>query len=321
LVLLLSLAGCGAAATPTASVPTESAPVAGAAAPAENAPVANAAATGGERLIKHAMGETAVPAQPQRVIVLDNGSLDNTLALGVQPIGAATVADAGFLPYLKTQTANIQTVGTIDQPNLETISVLKPDLILGSKDVHEEIYAQLSEIAPTVLVEKLGETWKANLHVQAEALGKTEQATQLMATYNQRLDTFKQQMGDKLATTNVSVIRSMPDHLRIYMNSSFVGSILKDAGLPRPEAQNQDKVMEKITTEQIPQLDGSIIFFTQRDPAASQLTEAMKHPLWANLNAVKAGNVYEVPHDVWINGLGIQAVNLVLDDLTSHLVR
>src|SRR5690349_13787989 len=97
-------------------------------------------ADSGERLVKHAMGETKVPAHPQRVVVLDTGELDDSIALGVIPVGSVSaLKDSGYLSYLQDKTKNIVNVGTIAQPNLEKIASLNPDLILSSKMRHESI--------------------------------------------------------------------------------------------------------------------------------------------------------------------------------------
>lgn len=78
------------------------------------------------RLIQHAMGETCVPKVAQRVVVLDTGELDSALALGVKPVGAVTAPGQPFQGYLLSLTEGIQSVGTIQQPNLEKILALKP---------------------------------------------------------------------------------------------------------------------------------------------------------------------------------------------------
>ena len=41
------------------------------------------------RAISHALGETIVPLNPQRVVVLTQAALDNSLALGVKPVGSS----------------------------------------------------------------------------------------------------------------------------------------------------------------------------------------------------------------------------------------
>ncbi|MBO0791975.1 MAG: hypothetical protein J2P36_13650, partial [Ktedonobacteraceae bacterium] len=52
------------------------------------------------RTIKHAMGETKVPASPKRVVVLDTGELDAVISLGIIPVGAVEATPGGgFLSY------------------------------------------------------------------------------------------------------------------------------------------------------------------------------------------------------------------------------
>jgi hypothetical protein len=130
----------------------------------------------GPRLIEHAMGETEVPADPQRVVVLDTGELDAAMTLGIKPVGAVeAIPGEGFPSYLEG-TDDIENVGTIAEPSLEKIAALNPDLILSSKLRHEAIYDQLSKIPPTVFAEKTGVAWKGNFDLFAEALGRTEEA-------------------------------------------------------------------------------------------------------------------------------------------------
>jgi iron complex transport system substrate-binding protein len=275
-----------------------------------------------ERVVTHAMGEASVPADPQRIVVLDNGALDNLLALGTKPVGATTVSlEDPFFTYLADQTAGIDTVGTIDQPNLESIVAMKPDLIIGSKDTHEAIYDKLTQIAPTVFTETLGLDWKANLKIQADAVGKSAEANELISSYDQRVEEFQTKMGDKLAKTQVSILRPRGDHIRIYLSESFSGKIIENIGLARPVAQSETEFAKKVTEEQIADLDGDIIFWFSRDPENMLKTKLMNSPLWTDLKAVKADNVHEVSPETWLSGMGVQSVNLILDDLFTHLVK
>lgn len=306
ILALLALAGCGG--TKTAEQP-----------PAPAAPEPQ------ERVVKHAMGETKVPANPKRVVVLDTGELDTALALGIKPVGAVTVFQDGNFPgYLKGKTDGITKVGTITQPNLETIASLQPDLILSSKRRHKDIYDKLSVIAPTVFSEDLGVFWKDSFMLHADALNKKAEADKLMSDYYKRMDEFKAKMGDKLAKTEVSIIRGNATETRIMMKASFIGTVIQDAGLPRPKSQDKDVFMEKASEELIPQLDASVMFVTHFRPADGGETQAeklAKHPLWSQLNVVKSGQVYQVDDDYWMLGIGILAANKVVDDLFKHLVK
>jgi iron complex transport system substrate-binding protein len=278
-------------------------------------------ADSGMRVIQHAMGETEVSVEPKNIIVLDNGTLDNVLALDVKPVGAPTVfLEDPYPDYLKDQTEGIQNIGTIDEPNLETIASLNPDLILGSKDTHEAIYDKLKQIAPTVFVETLGTTWKENLQLQAEAIGKQKEAELLLSNYFARLDDFKAKMGNRLNETTISLLRPRSDHVRIYLKDSFSGSVIEDAGLPRPEIQNKDEFAMKVTEEQVADMDAAIILWFSRDSDNLLKSKLENNPLWSELKAVQTNQVYEVNWETWLSGLGYQAANLLVDDLYTHVL-
>ncbi len=275
----------------------------------------------GGRAIEAAMGEVKVPENPQRVVVLDTGELDSAITLGVTPVGAVEAIEGqGFPDYLEG-TEEIENVGTIQQPNLETIAALNPDLILSSKLRHEAIYDQLSQIAPTVLTETTGVTWKENFEVHAEALGRAEEGDIVEKEYQARVEEFQQAMGDN--PPEVSVVRFMPDDTRIYQKESFIGTVLEDAGLPRPPSQNVDEfAIKNASAEYIPEMGGDVIFVATYGPEEETTKEEiLNDPLWQQLEAVQQGRVYEVSDDLWMLGIGYTAANGVIDDLTQYLVK
>jgi iron complex transport system substrate-binding protein len=271
------------------------------------------------RLIDHVMGTTCVPERPQRVVVLDTGELDSTLALGVTPVGAVTAfADGGFPSYLEGRTDGIQVVGTIAEPNLEAILALDPDLILSSKLRHEAIYQQLSSIAPTVFTETVGVVWKENLLANGEALGLRAEAERLLADYDQRLAELRSEL-DELPT--VSIVRFLPGQVRIYLAESFIGTIIEDAGLPRPAPQRADGFALYVDKEGIALMDADLMFVTTYGPAEdTAAAEFRRDPLWRSLGVVRRGDVHEVPDAYWMLGIGPIAANLVIDDLYAYLV-
>lgn len=281
----------------------------------------------GTRLVKHAMGETKVPASPQRVVVLDTGALANALALGVKPVGA-DLGGGAFVGYLGDRVQGIQgVVGDTGEPNLETVLRLKPDLIIGTRTLNETIYDKLARIAPTVLAQAHpSQEWKAYLTFVGEALGKPREARELLADYDARLAEFKRRMGDRLATTTVSIVRSRPENVQVYLKGTFAGSVVAEAGLPRPPAQDRapEKYadnFENVSLELIPQLDAEVLFWVGRnEKEGAGIKQMIEHPLWSQLDAAKQGRVYEVPFDVWVAGWNIIGANLLLDDLFKYLV-
>lgn len=273
------------------------------------------------RMIETAMGKVEVPANPQRVVVLDTGELDSAMTLGVKPVGAVeAIKGEGYPSYLKG-TEGIESVGTIQQPNLEKIASLNPDLILSSKLRHEKIYDQLSRIAPTVLTETTGVTWKENFEVHARALNKTEKARQVKSDYQKRIKNFRQAMGD--SPPKVSIVRFLPNDTRIYQKASFIGTVLEDAGLPRPPSQNvNDFAIRNASAEFIPKMGGDVIFVTTYGPAKDTTKQKItSDPLWQQLEAVRQGRVYEVSDDLWMLGIGYTAANGVVDYFDKYLVE
>jgi iron complex transport system substrate-binding protein len=271
------------------------------------------------RLIDHAMGTTCIPERPQRVVVLDTGELDSSLALGVTPVGAVTAfADGGFPSYLQGRTDGIEVVGTIAEPNLEAILALDPDLILSSKLRHEAIYQQLSSIAPTVFTERVGVVWKENLLANGKALGLRAEAERLLADYDRRLAELRSELGE---LPTVSIVRFLPGQVRVYLAESFIGTIIEDAGLPRPAPQRADGFALYVDKEGIALMDADVMFVTTYGPAEdTAAAEFRRDPLWRSLGVVRRGDVHEVPDSYWMLGIGPIAANLVIDDLYGYLV-
>lgn len=277
--------------------------------------------SGGTRTVEHAMGESEVVENPERVVVLDTGELDSAMTLGVTPVGAVEAVEGEGLPSYLEGTEGIENVGTIEQPNLEAIAALEPDLILSSKLRHEQIYDQLGGIAPTVFTETTGVTWKENFDKHAEALNRQEEAEQAKSEYEGSVEEFRGAMGDRLGETEVSVVRFLPGDTRIYQKESFIGTVLEDAGLPRPPSQDVEEfAVLNASAELIPEMGGDAIFVTAYGPEdETTLQEITSDPLWQQLEAVRQGRVYEVSDDLWMLGIGYTAAIGVVDDLNRHL--
>ncbi|MDX3231447.1 iron-siderophore ABC transporter substrate-binding protein [Streptomyces sp. ME19-01-6] len=272
------------------------------------------------RTITHAMGKTELKAQPKRVVVLDVGELDNVVSLGIKPVGLAPTEGSPELPsYLKKEAGSPKNVGTINNLNLEAIAGLKPDLILGSQLRAADKYDELSKIAPTVFSIRPGFTWKQNFLLNAAALDKTAEAKAELTDYDKKVKALDTKLGAKKPT--VSMVRFMPDGvIRLYANASFIGTILKDAHIPRPKNQDVEDLATEISAENIDKADADYIFTgVYGDPKATDRSKAQGNPLWKNLKAVKAGHASDVPDETWYLGLGVMAANEVVADLEQRL--
>ncbi|MEV6673897.1 iron-siderophore ABC transporter substrate-binding protein [Streptomyces sp. NPDC051162] len=273
------------------------------------------------RTVTHALGTTEIKERPKRVVVLDVGELDNVVSLGLQPVGwAPTEGSQGIPDYLKKDAGEPKSVGTINNLNLEAINDLHPDLILGSKLRAEKSYKNLSKIAPTVFSVRPGFTWKENYLLNAAALDRTAEAKKNLDAYEAKAKKLGEDVGGKKPT--ITMLRYMPQFTRLYAGQSFIGTVLKDAGLPRPENQQGDELAKQISPENIDQADADWIFTgVYGDPDKTKRDSAQDNPLWKNLKAVQDGHAKDVKDETWYLGLGVTAANSVLDDLRGFLVK
>lgn len=278
-----------------------------------------AAAPLAAREVTHAMGTTDVPDEPQRVVVLTNEGTEALLALGVQPVGAANSWNGDpWWDHIEAQMGDAVPVGTESAVNLEQVAALQPDLIIGNMSRQEEVYPQLSAIAPTVMSERLRGDWKVNFRLYAEALGRVDRGREVIESYDQRVADLREALGDRIEE-EVSVIRFLAGQIRIYQLDSFSGVLLEDVGFERPEIQNEDNFAIRTGKESIPDMDGDRIFYftydTGNGDGEALEDEVLSDPLWQSLSAVQAGRVHEVSDAIWNTAGGVIAANLMLEDL------
>jgi len=147
------------------------------------------------RQVTDADGKTqVVPAQPKRVVVLSEIDLDSALTLGLQPVGTVNGRGQSTLPrYLLQQAGKeIAVVGDLDNPNLEKLIDLEPDLILTGQ-TKPELLALLKEIAPTVVTGNWGDSWKEIFNRSAHVLNRDAEAKTFLTRYEARLAGSTQQ--------------------------------------------------------------------------------------------------------------------------------
>ncbi len=171
--------------------------------------------------VQHAMNMlegTKVPGVAERPMTLTADSLGDTLALGVKPVRAA-LPGARLPAYLRGAARGVEIVAPLTELDLAATDALEPDLILGSKEGQEELYGDLSRIAPTVMTE--GDNWKLNLRLHGEALGRTNDAERLLVDWDNRVAKVR----DRLRDEDVSLVSGRPP-------SAFGKQIFADLGIP-----------------------------------------------------------------------------------------
>ncbi|MEV0170390.1 iron-siderophore ABC transporter substrate-binding protein [Streptomyces sp. NPDC050803] len=272
------------------------------------------------RTVEHHKGSTELEAKPERIVALDNSLVEAVVALDRPLVGGiGSYRDQkGFPEYLGDAVKDTQDVGPLESPNLEAIAALKPDLIVSATVRHDDLYDQLSEIAPTVFVETTGPTWKDNITLLAKALGEESKAEQKLTAYETRAKKVGDAINAKEGDPTVSVVRFLDGPTRIYLPKSFSGIVLEDMGLARPKSQQDpEQFVLEISEEQIEQAGADVIFYTAFSGGEEREKKFLANPLWKRLDAVKSGDVHKVADESWMTSVSLQGADLILDDMAD----
>jgi iron complex transport system substrate-binding protein len=303
------LVGCGGTAEPAAAPPTAEQGDANATAPAAAFP----------QTVSHDKGQTEIPAQPERIVALDN-SLVEAVVLLDRPLagGIGSYRDQrGFPDYLGDAVADTEDVGPLESPDLEAIAALEPDVIVSATVRHDALYDELSTIAPTVFVKTTGPQWKENITTLGEVLGAEDEAARELDAYQTRAAAVGQAINEKAGDPTISIVRFLDGPTRLMQKDSFIGHILQDANLARPTSQDVEDFAAEIGEEQIRLADADHIFVTSFSGGEANREQFLRNPLWSQLGAVQAGNVHDVPDETWMTSVSVQGAHQVLDDLAE----
>lgn len=144
----------------------------------------------GSVTVRHAFGETKIPAPPKRVVSAGLTEQDDLLALDVVPI-AVTEWFGGepfaVWPWARAKLGNAQptVLSLADGIQVDQIAALKPDLIVATNaGLDADTYSRLSEIAPTVAQsgrEAFFEPWKDQATTIGQAVFKHDEMQALIA--------------------------------------------------------------------------------------------------------------------------------------------
>lgn len=188
------------------------------------------------------LGARARAAAPRRVIVLDWGLTELTLALGVLPVGMANTA--GFRRNFTACPVpdSVVDLGLMFQPNMELMLALKPDLIVITP-AHASMRGALERIAPTVTLGMFRasptpytaaceETMHLARLFECEAQGEAAvmQSQRAIAAARAKLDALP--ATSQARTAPVYLTRFIDEsHLRVFGTHSLFGELLAQLGL------------------------------------------------------------------------------------------
>lgn len=285
-------------------------------------------AAGDTRTVQDVFGQVEVPAEPERVVFMDNTGLGNALALGLPMEHVAGVAFDGFRDgngYLEDEFGSFADIpdvggGIYSTINVEEIAAQDPDLIilLGMADDEFSLEAKETLGATGVPVfaalngyDDLDESMQLLADVGA-ALGREDEAAELEAGYRARVDE---------TIAGLPEVRPSMNAVRVFApNDVWIQAhwLMDDIGLPRTAPEPPTLFLD-VSDEEIGLADADILFVSGDGGQEASLAALESNPLWSGLEAVQSGDVRLVDDQPWGTDYSYPALVIILDHIVAAL--
>lgn len=273
--------------------------------------------------VEHAGGTTEVPLAPERIVTTDGYvDLQTLLLFGVDPVLAGVdpaLAD-GFLAGRLDGVGRIVSRGV---ENLELLAATTPDLIFGA-EYDAERYDELAAIAPTVLLDRYGDTVDDHIRMVGKILDREDDAERFVAHWEARLaETADRVIGTPLSRSTVAMVASDVYHgqFRAFGPQSYGGRTVLDVGVevldPGGASDGEDFAFRSDqSVERLRVLETADLLLVQAYDQAHGDTSIEMSPLWEQLPAATAGRVIRVDGEVWYQNTPLSRLAR-LDDIAS----
>ncbi|KZL47948.1 ferrichrome ABC transporter substrate-binding protein [Nodularia spumigena CENA596] len=266
-----------------------------------------------------------------RVVALEWVYAENLLALGIQPVGVADIR--GYQKYVNVQPSlaeSVVDVGTRQEPSLEAIAQLKPDLILGVELRHQTIYDTLSAIAPTLLfnpypsagdLSQLDEMQQTFRQI-ADRVNRRDVAE----TVIQQTQTTIQKAATAIKNTEkldfiLAQFSENTPQMRLFTDNSMAVQILTAIGLNNTWKGKIDRFgFNTVWVEALPKVENTNFIYIPA-PNSTYQKQLQNNPVWKGLKFVQQKRLYAIAPDTWLFGGHLSAqilIEKVIKSLTNN---
>lgn len=273
--------------------------------------------------VSHDLGIAKVPVNPKRVVVFDYGTLDSLDALGVEVVG---VAKSNIPDFLKAyQDEKITDVGSLFEPNFETINSLKPDVIfiMGRQSKH---YEALSEIAPVVYMSVgdsnyLGDV-KRNTVLLGEIFSKQAEAKTALDALEARAKRISEMASKQ--EKNALVLMANEGEMSVYGSNSRFGLIFQNLGFKTAdEAVEETTHGMKVGYEYLAEKNPEYLFVVDRGVVTggkASADQVLGNDLVKQTNASVNQHIINLDAGVWYIAFGgLKGTDIMMDDVEGAL--
>ena len=285
--------------------------------------------------ITHALGTETFDQVPERIVVLEWNFAEELLALGIQRVGMADIQ--GFEKWVKiseTVSDEVVDVGTRQEPNLEEIAKLNPDVIITLSNNHGAIQEQLSKIAPTIFYDTVSPEVTKDLYqntfdsfkTTAKLLNKEAEAEQLIkrlddkyAEATKAIEELNLPTKEFLFTQAYSV--NQAPTFRLFTKNSMVSHVLEKVGLENVIKDHTDAAWGFIDANVEGVSNYEDVLFIHAVQSDDPLFDNLENnKAWGELAFVKNDQLYDIGGDTWTFG-GVLSMETLVDNLVHALQK
>ncbi|WP_291173797.1 siderophore ABC transporter substrate-binding protein [Hyphomicrobium sp.] len=273
--------------------------------------------------ITHAQGETVLPAPPKTVLTLDLASLETLDAVGVEVTGVVSSHIPAHLSKYKD--SKYLKIGTLFEPDYETINAAAPDLIIVAGRSSPK-YKELSRIAPTIDLSTDENAFLATAFRNARTLGRIFGKESEIEARIGKIETAIQAVREKSRGAGRGlIILTTGGRMSAYGPRSRFGTLHTDFGItPAVDALDRAVHGQGISFELILKANPDWLFVIDRDAAiglaGQPAAQLLDNPLVARTNAWQKGHVaYLDPVRWYLVGGGLVSLQANIDQITHAL--
>ncbi len=231
-----------------------------------------------------------LPFDIKRIVTLAPNLTETIYALGLQD---RLVADTNFCdtpPAAKLKAH----VGDPQNPNLEAIVALQPDLVLATTSINRvetaDALKQLGFAVYTTDPQTVRGMLDSVQHI-ADAIGEGKKGTDLVTQMQKRLDDLHARLSDRPMVHVLFVVWDQP--LITIGQNTFIADALRFAGAESVVLSKQQ--WPHLSIEEVVRLQPDYLVFTSDHGAvATTLADLRTRPAWRDLDAVETGHVVNV---------------------------
>ncbi|MBN8293684.1 siderophore ABC transporter substrate-binding protein [Rhodobacter sp. NTK016B] len=264
-------------------------------------------------------GPAQAPAQPDRVVALDLAAIDSLAALGVALDGVPAIRAPA---YLAPALDGVPTMGTLFEPDFESLAVMEPDLIIAGGRSQPQV-AALNRIAPTLDMtiggDVVGQS-RERLRAYGQIFGLQDRAETLIAQSDAQLAEARASIEGRGAAL---IVLTNGGTVSAYGGDSRFGWLHSALGLPEAApgitAENHG---ESVSFEFIAETDPDWLLVIDRAAAIGQEGEAasvtLDNPLVQGTRAGLSGQIiYLDSAALYLAGGGVQATARVVGQIAE----